>query len=87
MFVKPSNSGSSVGVNKAKNNKELISYLEEAFKYDKKVSCIEMNIRKSIKMAFERNKNFPFNYCPTNKEFISYAVTELYDKIFIKNVI
>lgn len=68
-----------------KLNDDIYAYL--AIKYDKKVSCIEMNIRKSIKMAFERNKNFPFNYCPTNKEFISYAVTELYDKIFIKNVI
>lgn len=68
-----------------KLNDDIYAYL--AIKYDKKVSCIEMNIRKSIKMAFERNKNFPFSYCPTNKEFISYAVTELYDKIFIKNVI
>ena len=68
-----------------KLNKDLYVYL--ANKYNKKISCIEMNIRKSIKMAFERSKNFPFEYCPTNKEFIAYTTTELYDKIFVKKVI
>lgn len=43
VFIKPSNSGSSVGVNQAHNNQELIHYLEEAFKYDTKV-LIEENI-------------------------------------------
>ncbi len=68
-----------------KLNKDLYVYL--ANKYNKKISCVEMNIRKSIKMAYERGKNFPFEYCPTNKEFITYATTELYDKIFVKKVI
>lgn len=68
-----------------KLNKDLYVFL--ANKYNKNVSCIEMNIRKSIKMAFEKNKNFPFLYCPTNKEFITHMVTQLYDKIFVKKVI
>ena len=68
-----------------KLNKDLYVFL--ANKYNKKVSCVEMNIRKSIKMAYERNKNFPFGYCPTNKEFITHMITQLYDKIFIKKVI
>ena len=68
-----------------KLNKDLYVFL--ANKYNKKVSCIEMNIRKSIKMAYEKNKNFPFLYCPTNKEFITHMITQLYDKIFIKKVI
>ena len=37
VFVKPSNSGSSVGVNKAENKKELIKAIESASKYDKEI--------------------------------------------------
>lgn len=36
-FVKPSNSGSSVGVTKARNKEELHSSINEAKKYDKKI--------------------------------------------------
>jgi len=37
MFVKPSNSGSSVGINKATNKNELKEYIEYAAKYDSKI--------------------------------------------------
>ncbi len=37
IFVKPANSGSSVGINKAKNVEELKSYIDEAFTFDKKI--------------------------------------------------
>lgn len=37
LFIKPSNSGSSVGVNKAKNLEELENYIDFASRYDKKV--------------------------------------------------
>jgi D-alanine-D-alanine ligase len=37
MFIKPSNSGSSVGVNKATNSNELKNAIEYAVKFDKKV--------------------------------------------------
>ena len=37
MFVKPSNSGSSVGINKVKNLNELKDAIMEAAKYDKKI--------------------------------------------------
>jgi len=37
MFIKPSNSGSSVGISKAHNREELINGLEEALKYDRKI--------------------------------------------------
>lgn len=43
MFVKPSNSGSSVGISKAKNKDELINAITEASKFDKKI-LIEENI-------------------------------------------
>ncbi len=36
-FVKPANSGSSVGISKAHNREELLDGLEEAFKHDRKV--------------------------------------------------
>lgn len=37
VFIKPSNSGSSVGITKAHNREELTKGLEEALKYDRKV--------------------------------------------------
>ena len=37
MFVKPSNSGSSVGINKAKDQEELEEYIEYASKFDNKI--------------------------------------------------
>lgn len=43
MFIKPSNSGSSVGIRKAKNTKELQEAIEYARKYDKKI-LIEQGI-------------------------------------------
>jgi len=43
MFIKPSNSGSSVGINKAKNKKELEEAIKYASKYDKKI-LIEQGI-------------------------------------------
>ena len=43
MFIKPSNSGSSVGINKAKSFNELLKYIEYASKYDRKI-LIEQGI-------------------------------------------
>ena len=43
MFVKPANSGSSVGINRANNSEELGKYIEYASKYDNKI-LIEENI-------------------------------------------
>lgn len=43
MFIKPSNSGSSVGINKAKNIEELKEFIKYASKFDKKI-LIEENI-------------------------------------------
>ena len=44
MFVKPSNSGSSVGISKAKNKSELMEAIKYAEKYDKKI-LIEQGIQ------------------------------------------
>ena len=43
MFIKPSNSGSSVGINKAKNKEELEKHIEYAAKFDNKI-LIEQGI-------------------------------------------
>lgn len=43
MFIKPSNSGSSVGINKVKNKEELEKAIKYASKYDKKI-LIEQGI-------------------------------------------
>lgn len=37
MFVKPANLGSSVGINRAENQEELITAIEETFRYDRRV--------------------------------------------------
>ena len=37
LFVKPSNSGSSIGINKAHNRKELIEFITVAAQYDRKI--------------------------------------------------
>ena len=36
-FIKPANTGSSVGINKARNREVLLDYINEAFRYDRKV--------------------------------------------------
>lgn len=43
MFIKPSNSGSSVGINRANNKEELKQHIEYAAKFDKKI-LIEQGI-------------------------------------------
>lgn len=57
MFVKPSNSGSSVGVNKANNNIELINCINEAGKYDTKVLVEEGINAKEVECAVIGNKD------------------------------
>ena len=51
MFVKPSNSGSSVGVNKAKEKYELIKNIEIAAEFDNKILIEEGIIGKEVECA------------------------------------
>lgn len=46
VFVKPANLGSSVGINKAHNQEELIKYIAEASAYDRKV-LVEKGVEKA----------------------------------------
>ena len=57
VFVKPSNSGSSVGINKANNIEELKKYIEYASKYDKKILIEENLIGKEIECSVLGNED------------------------------
>lgn len=56
MFVKPSNSGSSVGINKAKNKEQLKQFIEYASKFDNKVLIEEGIVGKEVECAVLGNE-------------------------------
>jgi len=56
MFIKPSNSGSSVGINKANNIEELKSAIEYAAKFDKKILIEEGLVGKEVECAVLGNE-------------------------------
>lgn len=57
VFVKPSNSGSSVGVNKSNNSEELIENIEIASKFDKEILIEQGIIGKEVECAVLGNEN------------------------------
>lgn len=75
MFVKPSNSGSSVGIGKAKNKEELKKYIEEASKFDKKILIEEGIVGKEVECAVMGNEEVISSVVgeiKTQDEFYSY---------------
>ena len=56
MFIKPSNSGSSVGVKKAESEKELIENIEYASKFDSKILVEQGVIGKEVECAVLGNE-------------------------------
>ncbi|OON97814.1 MAG: D-alanine--D-alanine ligase A [Epulopiscium sp. Nele67-Bin005] len=56
-FIKPANAGSSVGVSKAHNERELVKGLEEALKHDTKVLVEETIIGREVETAVLGNEN------------------------------
>ena len=56
MFIKPSNSGSSVGINKANNIEELKSAIEYAAKFDSKILIEEGLVGKEVECAVLGNE-------------------------------
>lgn len=56
VFIKPSNSGSSVGVNKAKNKEELKEYIEQAAEFDSKILIEEGIEGKEVECAVLGNE-------------------------------
>ena len=57
MFIKPSNSGSSVGINKAKNFEELKRHIEYASRYDRKILVEQGIIGKEVECAVLGNED------------------------------
>lgn len=57
VFIKPSNSGSSVGINKAENEEELKEYIKYAAKFDNKVLIEEGIIGKEVECAVLGNED------------------------------
>lgn len=58
MIVKPSCGGSSIGVNKANNKKELVKAIKVAFKYDSKVIVEKFIKCREFECALLGNKDF-----------------------------
>ena len=56
MFIKPSNSGSSVGINKAKNKTELEKSIKYASKYDKKILVEQGIVGREVECAVLGNE-------------------------------
>ena len=57
LFIKPSKSGSSVGINKANNEKDLIKYIEYASNYDSKILIEEMIKGREVECAVYGNND------------------------------
>lgn len=75
LFIKPSNSGSSVGITKAHNREELVKGLEDALKYDRKVLVEKAINAREVEVAVLGN-DFPKGSVPGEiipaKEFYDY---------------
>lgn len=75
VFIKPSNSGSSVGITKAHNKEELILGVEEALKYDRKILVEKAINAREIEVAVLGNDypeaSVPGEVIPA-KEFYDY---------------
>lgn len=75
VFIKPSNSGSSVGITKAHNREELEKGLEEALKYDRKVLVEKAINAREVEVAVLGNDRpeagVPGEILPAN-EFYDY---------------
>ena len=56
MFIKPSNSGSSVGINKVKNKTELEKSIKYASKYDKKILVEQGIVGREVECAVLGNE-------------------------------
>ncbi len=75
VFIKPSNSGSSVGITKAHNKEELILGVEEALKYDRKILVEKAINAREVEVAVLGNDypkaSIPGEIVPA-KEFYDY---------------
>ncbi len=76
IFVKPANLGSSVGISKAKNEKELKKAIDLAFQYDTKIILEEAIVGREIECSVLGNENPIASYpgeIKLNSDFYSYS--------------
>lgn len=62
MFIKPSNSGSSIGITKASNSDELIASIKEAEKYDRKILIEEGLDIRELEVAVLGNEDIKTSF-------------------------
>ena len=74
MIVKPANGGSSIGINKVNNKKELKKAIKEAYKYDNKVLVEKYVIARELECAVLVDKNIKVSNVGEIK-----AANEFYD--------
>ncbi len=72
VFVKPSNSGSSIGISKAKNGAELIKAIADASIYDKKIIIEQAIVGKEVECAVLGNEASSVGQILPAEEFYSY---------------
>ena len=82
VFVKPANTGSSVGVHKVNGFEQLVTAINDAFRYDTKVLIeqgvdameIEVAVLQALNASEEPIVSIPGEICPTGAhEFYSYS--------------
>ncbi len=82
VFVKPANTGSSVGVHKVKKQEDLLAAIQDAFKYDTKVTVeqgldiieIEVAVLEALEVGADPIVSIPGEIRPSaHHEFYSYA--------------
>ena len=80
LFIKPSNSGSSVGISKVTNKEEFLRAIDLAFQYDKKILIEEAIVCREIEIAVLGNQepiaSLPGEVIP-HHEFYSYEAKYL----------
>lgn len=57
MIIKPANGGSSIGIHKAKNKRELVESIKKAKKYDKKIIIEKFIQARELEIAVLENQN------------------------------
>ena len=78
-FVKPANSGSSIGIAKVSNKKDFIIAFEEAYKIDKIVIAEVLATGKEYTLPIINNKPFPIIQIVTKTDFYDYEAKYLRD--------
>lgn len=83
LFIKPANCGSSVGISKAKDEKQFAAAVKDAFRYDRKILVEEFIEGREIECSVLGNDD-PIASVPgeviTRHEFYSYEAKYLDDK-------